>query len=46
MKTILKSIYNSPEVEIVELRVEQGFAVSVEDWYNNDPIEGDEYNEW
>lgn len=44
MKTILKSIYDSPEVEIVELRVEQGFATS--EWYNNDPIEGDEYNEW
>lgn len=43
MKTVLNKFYSSPEVETVELQVEQGFAESVtptnwapgeEDWFN------------
>lgn len=46
MNKILKTIYDSPKVGIVELEVEQGFAVSGGEWYNEDSVEREDISNW
>lgn len=45
-KTENNVTYKSPVIEIVELKVEKGFALSPTDEYNEDQMDLERINDW